>query len=133
MFWNGNCIRLRRGSRAGGDESTSLHDAIQRASVDHQILDDREGAKAKWLDCDGRAIAKFSHVKLTHRAWVIRPVCFAINGERAGTANAFAAIRVERDRFLAAAQQIFVQDVEHFEERRVRRNIMHFVINEFSA
>ena len=47
-------------------------------------------------------------------------MCFTVDSERARSANSFAAIGVERDWFLAARHQIFIHDIEQFEERRVR-------------
>ena len=64
---------------------------------------------------------------------MVRSVRFTVDGERAGAANTFAAIGVERDRFLAAREQIFIHDVEHFEKRRIRRNVFCFVIDELAA
>src|SRR5881409_709273 len=86
------------------------------ASIDHQILYDREGSYAEWFDCNRRAVTKLPHVEFAHRAGVIGSVGFAIDRERAGAANSFATIGVERDRFLAGPEQIFVQNVEHFEK-----------------
>ena len=40
---------------------------------------------------------------------------------RTGAANAFAAIGIEGDRFLALGDQILVDDVEHFQKGHVRR------------
>ena len=45
-----------------------------------------------------------------------RTVSFAVYGEGAGAANPFATIRVERHRFSASLQQVFIQDVEHLEK-----------------
>ena len=104
----------------------------KRAAIDHQIFDKRERSYAKRLDCDRRAVAKLSHVKLTHRARMIGSVWLAVDRERASAANTFAAIRVERDWFLSAFHQSFIEDVEHFEKRGVRRNVAHFVIDEFA-
>src|SRR5881296_1010713 len=50
------------------------------------------------------------------KSFTIGSVGFAIDRERAGAANSFATIGVERDRFLAGPEQIFVQNVEHFEK-----------------
>ena len=64
---------------------------------------------------------------------MIGAVGLAIDRQRTNAANAFATIGVERNRFLAAPKQIFVQDVEHFEKRRVRRNVAHLIIDELAA
>jgi len=66
-------------------------------------------------------------------ARMVRPVCLAVNGERARAANAFAAIGVERDRFFAAQKQTLVHDVEHFEERSIGRNVRRIVLDELAA
>ena len=64
---------------------------------------------------------------------MVRPVCLAVNGERARAANAFAAIGVEGDRFFATPEQIFIYDVEHLQKRSVRRNIARFILDELAA
>ena len=63
---------------------------------------------------------------------MIGSVRFAVDRERAGATNAFAAIGVERDWFLSASDQSLIENVEHFEKRRVWRNVAYFVINEFA-
>ena len=132
VLGNRNRVRLRRGAGALRNESTGLHNAIQRAAIDYQIFEERERSDSKRLDCDRRAVAKLSHVKFTHRARMIGSVWFAIDRERAGAANTFAAIGVERDWFLSASDQSLIENVEHFEKRRVRRDVVHFVIDEFA-
>src|SRR5207237_7708368 len=93
----------------------------------------RERSYSKLLYCDRRAFAKLSHVKFAHRARMIGSVRFAVDRERAGAANTFAAIGVERDWFRSACDQSLIENVEHFEKRRVWRNVAHFVIDEFAA
>jgi hypothetical protein len=93
-----------------------LHDSVERTAIDYQIFDDRERADAKRFDGNGFAVAKFPHVQLAHSSRMIRSVSFTVDRERAGTTNPFATIRVERDGFPAAPNQIFVQDIEHFEK-----------------
>src|SRR5437899_8988443 len=133
MLRNQDRVGFRGGPGASGDEATSFYNSVEPASMDHEIFDDRESADAEWLDCDRCAIAKFSHVKLAHSARMIGTLSFAIDRERARAANAFAAIGVKRDRLLAAIKQLFVENVEHFEKRRVRRDIADLVIDEFAG
>jgi hypothetical protein len=64
---------------------------------------------------------------------MIGTVSFTVDRERAGTANSFPAIRVERDGFLAGSEQILIQDVEHLKKRSVRRNVADFVIDKFTG
>src|SRR4029450_9016003 len=132
MLGNRDRVRFWRRTCARGNESTGLHNAIQRAAIDYQVFHKRERSYAKRLACDCRAVAKLSHVKLAHRARMIGSVWFTVNRERASAANAFAAIGVERDCFIAAPDQSLIENVEHFEKRRVRRNVAHFVIDEFA-
>jgi hypothetical protein len=64
---------------------------------------------------------------------MIGAVSFTVDRKRAGAANSFPAIRVERDGFLAGSEQIFIKNIEHFEKRCVRGNVPHLVIDEFAA
>src|SRR5258705_11949353 len=132
MLGNQDRVRFWRGACARGNESTGLHNAIQRAAIDHQIFHERERSYAKRLNYDRRAVAKLSHIKLAHSARMIGSMWFAVNRQRASAANTFAAIRVERDRFLSAFHQSLIENVEHLQKRGVRRNIAHFVIDEFT-
>src|SRR4029077_11783202 len=125
-------VRLWGGTCARRNESTSLHNSIQCTAIDYQIFHKRERSYAERLDCDRSVVAKLSHIKLAHRARMIGSVRFAVDRERAGAANPFAAIGVERDWFLSASDQSLIENVEHFEKRRVRRNIAYFVIDEFA-
>src|SRR5262249_1608034 len=132
MLGNRDRVCLWRRACARGNKSTSLHNAIQRPAIDYQIFHKRERSYAKRLDGDRRAVAKLSHVKLAHRARMIGTVWFAVNGERASAANTFAAIRVERDWFVSTSHQSLIENVQHFYQRRVRRNVARFIINEFA-
>ena len=58
-------------------------------------------------------------------------VRMAVDVQRAHTANAFTAVVVEHDRLFAFVDQIIVQNIQHFEERRVGRNILHRVLHKF--
>src|SRR5205814_4347576 len=106
--------------------------AIHCAAFDYLFFPNRQRSYARRLARDLRAVAKLSHVKFAHRARMIGSVWFAVDRERASAANTFTAIRVERDRFLSAFDQGLIENVEHFEKRGVRRNVAHFVIDEFA-
>ena len=54
----------------------------------------------------------------------------AVDHAAAGAADAFAAVRVERNRVLALADQLFVDDVEHFQERHVGRDVLGDVVDQ---
>ena len=109
---------------AGGD------DAIERAAIDDQILDDREGPGAPRLDRDGVAVLEPAHVQLADGRAAIGPVRDAVDHQAAHAADAFAAVRVERDRVLALLDQPFVHDVEHLEKRHVGRDVVGRVVDQ---
>src|SRR5882724_13178684 len=81
MLGNQDRVRLWRGARARGNESTGLYDAVQGAAIDHQIFHKRERSYAKRLNCDRRAVAKLSHIKLAHRTRMIGSVWLTVDRE----------------------------------------------------
>jgi hypothetical protein len=133
MFWNWDRIRFRRRACACGNKSSRLHNSIERAAIDYQIFDDRKTFHAKRFDHDRFAIAKFSHVKLARCAGMIRTVRFAVHVKRAGAANSFTTIRIESDRIFAGNNEPLVHDIEHLEQRSLRRNIRRIVIDELAV
>ena len=50
-----------------------------------------------------------------------------IDGQRAGTANAFTAVVIEVDRLGAFVDQALVDDVQHLQKRSFFRNILRLV------
>jgi hypothetical protein len=54
----------------------------------------------------------------------------AVDHAPARAADAFAAVRVERDRVLALADEIFVDDVQHFEKGHVSRDALRHVVHQ---
>ena len=98
---------------AGGD------DAVERAAVHHQVLDHREGLGAPGLQVQFVAVLEVAHVELAHGGGGQRAMRDAIDHEAAGAADALAAIVLERDGLFAFFDQLFVEHVQHFEERHV--------------
>ena len=72
---------------------------------------------------DRVAVLEAAHVELADGGAAVGPVRDAVDHQAAHAADALAAVGVERDRVLALAHQAFVDDVEHFEERHVRRDV----------
>ena len=108
--------RVRGPSGVNGDVAAGLDDPVERRAIDHQVLDDREGLGTPRLERQGIAVLEKSHVKLAHGGAPARAVGHAVDQETARPADALAAIVVEGHRLLAAADQLFVQDVEHLQE-----------------
>ena len=79
VFRHQNRVRLRGGTGARGNETARLDDSIERASIDHQVLDQWERFHAERLDSDRLAVAEFAHVDLTGRTGMVWPMRFAID------------------------------------------------------
>ena len=71
-------------------------------------------------------------MELAGRHAAHRSVGTAVDYQRARTADTFAAVVVEYDGFLFLFHQLFVQHVQHFQERHIGRNVGHFVFLEFA-
>ena len=111
------------------DIATRRDDAVERASIDHEILDDRKRLCAPGLDRDGVAVLEPPHVKLTHGRAAIRSVRNAVHDEAAHPADAFAAIGIECDGVFAALDEPLVDDVEHLKEGHIRRHAVGYVVH----
>ena len=58
-------------------------------------------------------------MQLTGGGAFFGPVAAAVDEEGARTTDAFAAVVVERHRFVTLAQQVFIQYVQHLQKRHV--------------
>ena len=76
---------------------------------------------------DRRAVLELAHVDLAGRGALAGTVGLSVDVQRAHAADTLAAVVVEGHRLLALVDEIVVQDVEHFEERGVGRNVLHLV------
>ena len=133
MLGNRDRVRFRRGAGARGNESTGLHNAIQRAAIDYQIFQERERSYAKRLDCDRRAVVETFSCKARtpppdDRVRAASPLIVSEHvpqiPSRQSESNAIGSF--------PSLDQVLIENVEHFEKRRVRRNVAHFVIDEFA-
>ncbi len=79
----------------------------------------REGLGTPRLEGQGIAVLEETHVELADGGAPARAMGHAVDQETARPADALAAIVVEGHRLFAAADQLFVQDVEHLQERHV--------------
>ena len=60
----------------------------------------------------------------------VRAVRDAVDHQAAAAADAFAAVGVERDRILAFLDELFVDDIQHLEERHVGMHVVGGVVYE---
>ena len=113
--------------RAHRDEASGLQNLVVSRTVHHEVLDDGERCRAPRLDGDRRAVLELAHVDLAGRGALAGTVGLSVDVQRAHAADTLAAVVVEGHRLLALVDEIVVQDVEHFEERGVGRNVLHLV------
>ena len=97
-------VAVRRAAAVDRHVAAGRDDPVERAAIDDQILDDREGLGAPRLDGDRVAVLEPAHVQLADRRAAVRAVRDAVDHQAARAADAFAAVRVERDRVLALAR-----------------------------
>ena len=109
-----------------------LDDAIEGVPVNGEITQHRKGRRSKWLHCDYIAIVELAHVKLTGRAptWTMGN---SVDGETAGSANAFTAVVIKADRLDVLFDQPFIDNVQHLQKGSIRGDIMRRVLFETSA
>src|SRR5207249_946036 len=122
-------VRFRRATRIHGDESAGLNDAIERAAIDDEVLDDRKCARPPRLDADHVAVFEMAHVQLTGSRSAHRSVSDSIDHHSARSADALAAIVLEVNRLLPFLDQLLVDDVEHFEEGGIRTDVARLVLH----
>ena len=126
-------VAVGRAAGSDADVTARLDDAVERAAVDDEVLDEREARGAPRLDREVVAVVELPHVQLARGGRALGSVRLPVDHEAARTADAFAAVVVERDRFLAVVHQPFVHDVEHLEERHVGAHAGNVVRLELAA
>ena len=106
--------------------AAGLDNLVEGTAIDHTVLDHGEGCRAPRFDGDDVAIVEAAHIELAGGGTALGlAVGRAVDVERAHTADSFAAVVVEDKRLLALVDELFVEDVEHFEERGVVGDILH--------
>ncbi len=118
-----NCVSVRRATGVYGNKPTGLNDAVERAPIHNEIFNQRKCFCAPRLNRDSLPILEMSHVKLAGSRAALAAMRDSVDDERTHTANAFAAIRVERNRLLSALDQSLVHHVEHFQKGHIFEDI----------
>ena len=106
--------------RSNADRSTTRSLTTGKALARH-------GSRVKRI-----AVLEEAHVELAHGRAAPRAVGHAVDQETARAADALAAIVIEGHRLFAAADQLFVEDVEHLQERHVGGHPLDLVGDELS-
>jgi hypothetical protein len=120
-FSFGTGIALASWAPAGvhRDEAAGLDDAVERAAVDHEVLEHRERLGAPGLDQISSPSLKLRMCSWQCRGAALGPCGTPLIISAAHAADALAAVVVEGDRLLALLDQALVEHVEHLEERHV--------------
>jgi hypothetical protein len=119
---DGDHVGVGRRARARGDVAARLHDAVEGAAVDHEVLDDGERVGAPRLDPHLFAVLELAHVELAGGGGLLRPVGLPLTTiphmpqmpSRQSWSKAMGSLPFEH--------QALVHHVEELEERRVRRD-----------
>ena len=123
-------VGVRRATDVHRNVATGRDDAVEGRPIDDEVLDDGEAPGAERLDRDRLAVAEAAHVDLAGGRALVGSVRDAVDNQPATAADAFAAIRIERDRVLAALDHGFVDDIEHLEEGHVGMDVVRGVVHE---
>ena len=130
-FRNGNSIAIGCRTSTLADKATRLDDAVVGFAIDREVAQHGEGRRTEGLDRDRLAVLELAHVDVTRGA-TSRTVRHTIDGEATRATNAFAAVIVELERLDTLFDKLLAHYVEHFEERRIGRNILRLVGLKFS-
>ena len=100
--------------------------------VEGTVLDESGKIRVTWFNQPWVAdqLAERTQVQLARGRGALRPMGPAVDHHAARPADSLAAIVVERDRLLAAPEQLLVQDVEQLEKRHVGAGVRHIVPHE---
>ena len=98
------------------DGKSLLQHAVERAAVDGQVLDDREGLGPEGLEPQGLPVVEVAHVELADGRPFLAPVRNAVYHLGAHAADSLPAVMVKSDRLFAIPDQTFVDQIEHLKE-----------------
>ena len=128
VFRNRDGVGVGDTACGGTDVATRLDDFVEGGAVHHEVADDRESLGTPWLNPDVVAVAELSHVKLAGGDAIVVAMGSPVDVESTHAADAFAAVVVEANGMRdTVVDESLVQDVEHFKEGTVRRDVVNGV------
>src|SRR2546426_807820 len=92
-----------------------------------------ERSGAPGLERQAIAVPEAPHVELADGGRALGSVRDAVDHEATRAADTLAAVVLERDRRLAAIDQLLVDDVEHLEKGHVRADVLRLVGDQAAA
>jgi len=108
----------------------SLDDPVERRSIHDQIADDGKGGRTPRLEGERVPVLEEAHGELADGGAAPAPVRHAVDEKSARSADPLAAVVLEGDGRFIAAEELFVELVEHLEEGHVGRHVLHRVRGE---
>src|SRR5437660_975477 len=75
---------------------------------------------------------KMPHMQLAGSRSLQRTMCAAIDVHGTHSANSFAAVVIESNRFFAFADKTVIEYIEHFKKRHVRAHSGHIIVFEMT-
>src|SRR5262249_14683235 len=109
------------------NESSASNDAVERATIDYQVLDHRKSLGPPRLQVQYVAVFEVTHVELADGGCPFGAVSYSVDHETAHTTYSFAAIMIEGNRIFTLCNEFFVEHIQHFQERHVRIHSCMFV------
>ncbi len=116
-------IGILRGTGTDGNETAGLEDLVKGPTVHDEILDYREGSGTPGFHSDGGTRLEMAHEELAGGHLIVRTMGAAVHIQGACTADTLAAVVVEGDGFHTLADELVIEDVQHFEEGGVLLHI----------
>ena len=123
---NQDIIGILGGTGTDGNETAGLEDLVKGGTIHHKVLDHRETGTSPRLDRNGRTILEMTHEKLAGRHMVIRTMGTSVNIQGTGTADTFAAVMVKGNRTAALAALVNGDGIHSFADQLLIENIEHF-------
>ncbi len=123
----GNGVGIRRAAGTDRDETAGVHDAIERRTIHHKVLDDRKCQRPQGLDSNFITVGEVSHVELANGDAFFFAMGDTVDDKTARTADAFSTVMIEGDGFFAPEDQVLVEDVEHLQKRHVGADVFELV------
>ena len=128
MFWNQDGVGIGDTACGGADVASRLDDFVESGAVHHTVADDREGLGPPRLNPDFVAILELAHVELAGGDAVVVAVGPTVDVESTHAANALTAVVVEANGMRdTIVDEPLVQDVEHFKEGAIGRDIIQWI------
>ena len=109
-----------------------MENLVVSTAVYDKVFDNGECSRTPRLDDDCLAILELTHINLAGSNALLRTVSMTVDVQRTHTADTLAAIVVECNRLLAFVYEVVVENVQHFEERCIGRNVLNLVLFELS-